>query len=236
MSEFYQQIALIKTWICDQELNRHVMNILQQNTIPTNKEKATAISLMLTQWIEIKRLKYRSVLTEREFQIFDRACFAMISLADELLIMIIPWPGKEHWHDVLLEQHSYQSCSAGVMFYRYIDELLVDKNFDDLKKQLAGVYLLAMRLGFAGRYRDNKSELNDYSKKLFSLLKRDEKSSSDFISTEAYKHNLKSQNEQRLAPLSNWYRGITYSLVAYSLIGIALWYSITWSLNQWIVG
>ena len=43
----------------------------------------------------------------------DKACFAMVSLADELLIMDLDWPGKTHWHQVLLEQQHYQSCSAG---------------------------------------------------------------------------------------------------------------------------
>jgi type VI secretion system protein ImpK len=236
MSEFYQQIALIKVWIRDQELNNQVMSILKQNTIPTNSETATAISLILNQWIELKRVKYQDVLTEREYQIFDRACFAMISLADELFIMLLPWPGKDHWHRVLLEEQSYQSCSSGVVFYKYVDELLNDKNFDALKGQLAAIYLLAMRLGFAGRYRDNDSKLNDYSKKLFSLLNREGKSSTELISIAAYQNNLNSQNEQRLAPLSNWYRGITYSLVAYGIVGVALWYSISWSLNQGMVG
>ena len=234
MSEFYQQIALIKVWNKEQELNKHVMSILKQSTIPTNNEIATAISLYLHQWIELKRLQYQDILTEREYHIFDKACFAMISLADELFILLLVWPGKEHWHGVLLEQQSYHSCSAGSVFYQHIDQLLNDETFDELKGQLAAVYLLALRLGFAGRYRDNEKELTNYSKQLFNMINRRKTLSTESISFEAYQHNLSSQNEQRLAPLSNWYRGIIYSAVVYVILGAGAWYAILWNLNQWI--
>jgi len=234
MCDFYQEIALIKVWITEKSLNQNVMNILKQTTIPTNAEVATAISLVLNQWIELKRLKYQDTLTEREFQVFDKACFAMISLADELFIMLLTWPGKEYWHEVLLEEQSYQSCSAGAVFYEHVEELLNDKNFDEHRSQLAAVYLLTIRLGFAGRYRDDDNRLNDYSKKLFNLVNRGKNPSSEMICIEAYQNNLSSQTQQRLAPLSNWYRGMIYSILAYSVLGVAIWYSFVLDLTPWV--
>ena len=234
MCEFYQEIALVKVWITEKSLNHNVMNILKQTTIPTNAEVATAISLLLNQWIELKRLKYKDTLTDREFQIFDKACFAMISLADELFIMLITWPGKDHWHDVLLEEQSYQSCSAGTVFYEHVEDLLNDKKHDEHKNQLAAVYLLTIRLGFAGRHRDDDSRLNDYSKKLFNIVNRGGEINTEMICIEAYQNNLSSQTQQRLAPLSNWYRGMLYSILVYSVLGAAIWYTLVLNLTPWI--
>ncbi|WP_274054975.1 DotU family type IV/VI secretion system protein [Thalassomonas haliotis] len=236
MSQFYQQIATIKIWIREGQLNNEVMAILKLDKVPSDSETASAISLLLGQWIDRKQLEYRYTLTDRELYMLDKACFAMVSLADELLIMELDWPGKEHWHQVLLEQQHYQSCSAGEVLYQHMDELLSDGNYDDLERQLAALYLLVLRLGFLGLYRDDEEQQAYYRKKLFNIVNRGQSDESVAISKEAYQQQLISEQEQRLAPLANWYRAITFGLLFYLIFGGGLWYSLTWSLNQWMGG
>jgi type VI secretion system protein ImpK len=234
MSQFYQQVATIKMWIREGKLASEVVAILKLDNLPSNSEMATAISLLLNQWIAKKRLEYQHTLTGREQVMLDKACFAMVSLADELLIMELDWPGKEHWHQVLLEEQIYQSCSAGVALYNDVDELLADGSYDALERQLAALYLLVLRLGFCGRYRDDEAQLAQYRKKLFKIVNRGQKDETETICSQAYQQQLTSEQEQRLAPLANWYRTMTYGAIVYIASGIVLWYTLTWSLNQWI--
>ena len=236
MSQFYQQIATIKVWIREGQLGNEVMAILKLGSLPTDKEMAAAVSLMLNQWIAKKLQQYRHSLTAREQQMLDKACFAMVSLADELLIMALDWPGRDHWHEVLLEQQIYQSCSAGVAFYQDIDELLANGNTDLMQRQLAALYLLVLRLGFGGCYRDDEKQLAYYRNKLFNIVNAGQNQTTDVISKEAYQQILICEQEQRLAPLANWYRTMIYGVAAYLLTGVVLWYSLTLDLEQWMVG
>jgi type VI secretion system protein ImpK len=236
ISEFYQKIATIKVWIREEQLASEVMKVLKLDSLPSDSEIAAAVGLVLNQWIAKKQLEYRDKLTDRELMLLDKACFAMVSLADELLIMELDWPGRAHWHEVLLEQQIFQSCSAGEVFYHHIDELLADGNYDLLERQLAALYLLALRLGFCGRHREDEEKLLYYRKKLLNIVNRGQKDSEDNISAEAYQQCLVSEQEQRLAPLANWYRAMIYGAVGYALSGIVLYYSLTWALNQWMAG
>lgn len=235
MSQFYRQIAIIKIWIRDGSLGSEVMSILKLDNLPNDSEMASAISLLLCQWLSRKRLEFRDKLTDRERQLLNKATFAMVSLADELFILELDWPGKSHWHEVLLEMQMFQSCSAGEVFFQDIEELLESSSFDQLECQLGALYLLVLRLGFSGRYRDDESKLAYFRKKLLNIVNRGQKERINAVSHEAYQQNLVSEHEQRLAPLANWYRVISFGLGAYIVSGIAVWYSLTWSLNQWML-
>ncbi len=236
ISQFYQQIAKIKLWIRDGQLSSEVVAILKLDNMPSDSELAVAVSLVLNQWIARKKLGFEKKLTDRESYMLNKAMFAMICLADELLIMELDWPGKPYWHDVLLEEQNYQSSSAGVALYHDIDELLAHNSHDELERQLAAVYLLVLRLGFSGRHRDQPEVLADYRKKLFKIVNRGQAEVEEPITTDAYEQRLVSHQEQRLAPLSNWYRAIAIGAGVYLAAGAVVWYSLTWTLNQWMGG
>ena len=234
MSEFYQQLVTVKYWIEHEQLDLEVMNILKLERQPEGNETVTAVSIKLSQWIGQQRLHWQHKLTDRQLHLFDKACFAMVALADELLIMKLDWVGRDDWHHVLLEQQIYQSCSSGECFYDDLDELLRDGTYDVLERQLAAVYLLVLRLGFEGRFCDDEQKLNYYRNKLFNIVNNNQVEHKGAISLPAYQHNLVAKYEQRLAPLANWYRSTFYGGVAYLVISALLWWGLSWSIDSWV--
>ncbi|MBJ7540003.1 DotU family type IV/VI secretion system protein [Marinomonas transparens] len=235
MSQFYQQIAMVKRWIVHDQLALEAKAILKLQVMPNDEEIATAISLHLSQWLGDKRLYWQDKLTERQRFLLDKAYFAMTALADELFILELDWVGRDHWHQVLLEEHFYDSCSAGGIFYRQLDALLADDKYQPLEVQLAAVYLLTLRLGFVGRYREDTEILKDYRQKLFKVITQHQSKATAHIHGQAYEHCLVSQQEQRLAPLSNWYRGAIYSVGLYLIIGVVVWLLLNQGLDTWLL-
>lgn len=233
MNQFYQQIATIKRWIAHDQLALEAKAILKLQNMPNNTEIATAISLLLSQWLGEKRLYWRDKLTERQLILLDKTCFAMTALADEIFILELDWVGREQWHDVLLEQHFYQSCAAGGTFYREVDTLLADGKYDPLQVQLAAVYLMALRLGFVGQYRDDIPVLTEYRSRLFKIVSQNQPMTTQTIHSQAYEHCLVSQQEQRLAPVANWYRGVTYGVGIYLSVGVVIWILLHQGMDKW---
>ncbi|GLX80374.1 hypothetical protein tinsulaeT_37140 [Thalassotalea insulae] len=235
MNEFYQKIATIKKWIAQDRLALEAKIILRLQEAPNDNEIATAINLILSQWIAQKRLYWKdNRLTDRQLELLDKACFAMCALADELFLLQIDWPGSEQWNEALLEDHFFQSCSAGGTFYRDVDDLLADGTYDEMEMQLAAVYLMTLRLGFAGKFHDNQEELTKYRRKLFNIVAQNQPSAREIIHQEAYEHCLVSLQEQRLAPISNWHRGAVYGLALYIIIGIIAWLALNHGVDKWI--
>lgn len=234
ISEFYAEIATVKVWIRDGQLSNEVATILKSDNSPSDIDTANAISVKFSQWVARKQLFYRDKLTGIEMQLFNKALYALVSLADELFIMELDWPGKEHWHEMLLEDQMYQTCSAGVGFFHAIEELLSDGNYDALERELAVVYLLVLRLGFKGRYRNDEETLSDYRNKLFAIVNRGQAETDGEICLESYQQILVSEQEQRLAPLSKWYRSFAWGGLAYLAAGALAWFTLTWGFNQWM--
>ncbi len=228
MSQFYQQIAQIKIWIAKGQLGGKVVAMMKLNGIPKSSDMASAVSLKLSQWIERTRRQYRYQLTERENRMFEEACFVMVALADELMIIELDWAGKDDWQNVLLEFELFSSSSAGDRFYTNLERLVEEQSHDLLQQQLAAIYLLALQLGFSGRYRNKPQVIAKYRQKLFTIVNRGSKDISNPLFAEAYQHQLISYEEQRLAPLSSWYRWLIIGLAGYSFIGALVWTLLSW--------
>lgn len=235
MNQFYQQIALVKQWIVNDQLELEAKAILKLQHMPSNEEMATAVSLKLSHWLGQMRLYWQDKLTAKQGVILNQACFAMVALADELFILELDWVGQEHWHQVLLEERFYESCSAGGTFYRTLDTLLANGKYEPLEVQLSAVYLLVLRLGFSGCYRDDEATLKDYRNKLFKIIVQHQSIFDTLIHPKAYEHCLVSKYEQRLAPISNWYRGTVYGVIGYLFIGAVAWFLLHQEVDKWLL-
>jgi type VI secretion system protein ImpK len=77
------------------------------------------------------------------------ARFVMAALADE--VFVHPrWEGTDYWLSHLLETRLFHTHSAGEVFFVKLSSLL-SRN-DPADDQLAVVYLMALALGFRGKY------------------------------------------------------------------------------------
>lgn len=227
MNRFYQQIVEIKRLIDSGRLPEDVSQQLRLGRAPNEQEMAEAVSLRLQRWIEQLRLRIRRKLTEREAERVEEALYVVAALADELFIMELDWPARDAWESVLLEDRLFRSSYAGERFFERARELLQARTLDPQQQQLAAVYLMALRLGFAGRHRGDDEILARYRQRLFRRIAVTQGEGQQPLYAQAYANVLASLEEQRLAPLGNWYRFTALGLLAHLALSWLVWISTT---------
>jgi type VI secretion system protein ImpK len=84
---------------------------------------------------------------------FEEATFIMSALADEFFLNLT-WEGRQYWEDHLLESRLFGTHDAGDIFFKNLDNFLGAR--DPMRRDLAEVYLLALGLGFQGKYRNTE--------------------------------------------------------------------------------
>lgn len=134
---------------------------------------------------------------------YREAQYVLAVLADEVLINT-EWFGRELWQHHLLEFRVFKSNNAGDLFFEKVDHLLKEGNH--LNAGLAEVYLLALILGFQGKYRGNKEAakvISEYKRELFIFIygrEYDSHEVSEPIFKHAYQHTL-SRVKTKLLPV-----------------------------------
>jgi type IV/VI secretion system ImpK/VasF family protein len=103
--------------------------------------------------------------------LYRDAQYVMAALADEILLHLIDWEGRGRWRDHLLEMALFQSQVAGERIFDRLDKMLSARANTD--PDLAAVYLVALLLGFRGKYRgfDDGGALRDYRQRLRALIR-----------------------------------------------------------------
>mgnify|MGYP001028201098 CR=1 FL=1 len=99
------------------------------------------------------------------------AQFAFVALVDEVLLHR-PWPAQTLWQETPLEQRLFGTRIAGERLPAQIDTLL--KEQDPLNRDLAGIYLMCLTLGFRGRLRSagGAEQGKEWSRQLFAFAYR----------------------------------------------------------------
>ncbi len=173
---------------------------------------------------------------------YEQARYIMVALADEIFLHS-NWPGRFDWNFNLLETRLYQTRIAGEVFFQRVDLLLVSPR-DAMKMELAKTYLMALSLGFQGRYRgaDPYGDLARYRRRLYQhiyegnhRLRDDPKP----LFPETTEHTVNTGELRLLPPLRTWV--IRLAVVVVLALGVqhVLWhYSITphlWTLIDQIL-
>jgi type VI secretion system protein ImpK len=230
-ANFYGLIAEIKN-LENRELEQSVKLQLDLNATPKPEEISVAVQLRLHHWLEKARQFYADKLSARENEYLDEAIYAMAALADEIFLINYDWQGRPHWQNILLEQSLFRSCSAGSSIFTRINKLLLSRSHNKMERELCGVYLLILRLGFYGMYRDDTEGLVDYRQQLYRLIGREPKTQQNPIFSEAYERLMTSKEPQRLAPLSAWLRLTRNAIVFYLLFSTGIWFYLSWKIPE----
>jgi type VI secretion system protein ImpK len=82
--------------------------------------------------------------------LYRQAEYVMAALADEILLHRLEWQGTRAWNSHLIEFRLFRTRVAGEEFFNRLDRLL--QTPDPMYKDLATIYLMAIMLGFRGRY------------------------------------------------------------------------------------
>lgn len=225
-AEFFEELAGIKQAIAEGRLA--AMLTVGDEAPPSEPgDLAARISgrlagLLRAQWQAVARTG-----TADEAKAQRMALYAMAALADELFVLEIEWAGREAWLDVLLEHRLFRSRNAAVRFFAITDELLGTRKRDALHVDLAAVMVLALQLGFKGKYRGEQGEalLKETRERLFSVVSRDPAAPPQGPAfPQALQHLLDDGESVRLAPLTPWYAAAGIAALLYLLASSALWF------------
>ena len=158
------------------------------------------------------------------------AQYIMAALADEILLNFA-WPGRDLWTSCLVEEALFGSRIAGDRIFERIEELL--RTRDPARRDLALLYLLALALGFEGRYRgtDCLARMQVYRAALYRFRYDRDPDPSDRgrqISPQAYAFSVADAVPQEVPHIGRWV--MILLLVMVGMLGLS---QLIW---QWKAG
>ncbi len=161
---------------------------------------------------------------ESGYHLYDSMRYIMVALADDqFLHMKTEWPGRARWLTNLLEKQYFGTQRAGATFFDRIDELLASR--DKTKEEVATAFLIALLLGFKGRFRgDEEQEITGYKERLQYFVgvgKAGTVDPSKPLFPDAYAHTITTEPDQKMPDHRIYVRLTVLAVVAY--FGIAHW-------------
>lgn len=154
--------------------------------------------------------------------------FIAAVLADEILLHGPDWAGRRHWPRTLLESRAYRSYDGGESFFRRLDAVLASP--DPVQRQLAPLFLLALRLGFLGRYRgepDAAAAIDQYSRRLFEVMANRAPAAahpSRPLAPQAYAHTVSADRIHFLPYIGGWGSALLGYLATFLLLSWLAWH------------
>ncbi|HJR08836.1 MAG TPA: DotU family type IV/VI secretion system protein [Pyrinomonadaceae bacterium] len=164
---------------------------------------------------------------------YKESKYVMVALADDIFLHM-EWEGQRDWVANLLEAHVFGSHSAGQVFFENLELLLREQNPNHI--DLAKVYLMALSLGFKGKYygMDDRGKLARYRQLLFNFIYGREPDLDDetrYVFPEAYYHNVREESQRKLSDPRKWIVLLCLVLAVYTAATQVFWMKLTQELN-----
>lgn len=162
--------------------------------------------------------------------LYREAQYAMAALADETMLLRIQWDGKAAWQDRLLETALFGTRIAGERFYERLDALLEEGT--RTSGELATIYLVALALGFRGRYwrPEDEVRLREYRTALSRVIARDDPElarNAAHLFPQAYDHTIDQGRAVRLPHLRPWMLALAAVVLVFLGASHLVWVSAT---------
>lgn len=224
-AEFFESVVDSKRAISEGRLGA----VLAVGDEPAPVDPGDLAARLSARLAEVLRLQEKDIARSGrpiEIDAHRKAMYIMAAVADEIFILEVDWPGRDAWIDVLLEYNFYQSRNAGMRFFEMADELLAAQIPDPLQVDLAAVMVMALQLGFKGRYRGTLSdrELDALRSRLYRLVEREHGALASELAFPQTMDELKAGGTpERLAPMSPWYAAGAMVLIAFLVISSVMW-------------
>ncbi len=188
-------------------------------------ERVHSVQVRLMKILEEQVLESRRQGGEYGVEYYKKAQYVMSALADEVFLNL-PWGGRELWKTSLLEFKFFGTHVAGEMLFEKIEDLLKDR--DPALIEIAAVYLMALSMGFKGKFKDKDDAglLDYYRSQLFAFIfnrNTDLASETKKLFPETYDYTLDKSEGKRLPYLNKWI-GVILLIVILFLVGShAVW-------------
>ncbi len=161
---------------------------------------------------------------EREQRRFREMQYVMVAFTDEVFLTL-SWEGQEYWREHMLEERLFATHQAGTQLFANVDELLRQR--DPTRADVAAAFLLALSLGFRGRYHgtNGESEIERRRLQLFAFLFQRNPGLSDEsrLYAQSYAQTLTGKPQSWLPALRPWLLGIVAVLGLYIVASHILW-------------
>lgn len=180
-----------------------------------------AVSRQLLGILELQAIEAQHAGGRYTLDINHEAQYVMAALADETLLNF-EWPGRDVWTSCLVEEAMFGSRIAGDRIFDRIEELL--RTRDPARRELALIYMLALALGFEGRYRgtDCLARMQAYRTALFRFRYDRDPDPSDRarqISPQAYGFTVGDAVPQQIPHVGRWV--LILALVFVGILGVS---------------
>jgi type VI secretion system protein ImpK len=197
-------------------------------------QAAQSLSKHLENLIELQTLESQREGNRFEMESIADGRYLKAALADEILLNT-QWVGREAWTAHLLEASLFRTSVAGDRIFERIETLL--SNREPSLRNLAGLYLAALALGFQGRFRDSPDEgrLAGYREELFQFIyqrRADLSGRERVLSERAYSSTLSHIEPRKMPTLSRWTVSFLLGLLALLAISEMVWLWQSWPVRH----
>lgn len=163
---------------------------------------------------------------------YAEAQYLMAVFADEVFLDLV-WPGRAAWAANPLERELFGTDDGRNAVFERIDALLAGGALAD--RDLARTYLLALALGFRGRYRgaEERSHLDAYRERLVEALYQhgleparpagDAAATPALLFPDAYLATRSQGERQKLPAVRFWTAALLSALVLYCIFSYGVW-------------
>lgn len=162
------------------------------------------------------------------------AMYVMAALADEVFLGL-EWEGRVAWSSNLLETRLFGTQVAGERIFQRIDQLIAER--DAARREIAVVYLLALSLGFEGKFRGGSAtaDLALLRGRLHELVFPRQPSvarGERHLFPQTYLHTLDHANLIRLPTVGRWTAALAVTIALYLVAAHVAWVDVTTDLRQ----
>jgi type VI secretion system protein ImpK len=219
--EFYTQVIRLRRGVLS-----NPWGIAREGSTPERDDHlrqgaAQRVSDLLLATLERQALEAGRRSGEAGAAFHREAQYVMATLADEVFLLL-EWEGRGTWAANLLETRMFGSHVGGELFFRRLESLLQEQ--DAVKRPLVGVYLMALSLGFQGRYRgrDAAEVLASFRRRAFAFVFPGHRSvlrGERRLFPEAYEHTAGGGEAVRLPHARRWFAAAAAVLLLYLFAG-----------------
>lgn len=175
----------------------------------------------------------------------EAAHYLKVALADEALIGLADWPQRKEWIACPLELRLYGTRSAGERIFDRISWLLAQPA--PSQRDLALLYLMALAMGFQGRYRNQadgaavlqnfrrdlyRHACNSWPDPVFAHGRSDSPELGPRLLPQAYRHTRSAANVRLLPNPARWAAYFALTALGLLLLSQLAWHGHTDSLVQ----
>lgn len=161
---------------------------------------------------------------------YKEAQYVMAALSDELFLNLPGFTGKQYWGENLIEARLFGTHNSGELFFKNLDDFLEKR--DPLRRDVAEVYLLALGVGFKGKYRGqgDQRRLDFYRHELYVFINHEEPrlyQGEDRLFASAYSYTLNEGQARRFQDVRFWTGAFASVFGVLLLMSFIVWQSTT---------